>query len=65
MRSVGDFIGHFLGGGRDRCKQCPVDLHFIVLAIASLIFAGGLFGKKSMYAIYTETGYIIGDPALY
>ncbi len=31
----------------------------IVLAIAALIFSGGLFGKKSMYAVYTETGYII------
>ncbi|MEX0589515.1 MAG: hypothetical protein WD207_00355 [Xanthobacteraceae bacterium] len=27
--------------------------------MAVLVLAGGLFSKKSMYAIYTETGFII------
>ena len=31
----------------------------VVLAIAAFIFSGGMFTKKSMYAVYTETGYII------
>jgi hypothetical protein len=31
----------------------------VVLAIAAFIFSGGMFTNKSMYAVYTETGYII------
>ncbi len=31
----------------------------IVLTIAALIFAAGKFARKSMYAVYTETGFVI------
>jgi hypothetical protein len=31
----------------------------VVLAIAGFILSGGLFAKKSMYAVYTEAGFII------
>jgi hypothetical protein len=31
----------------------------IVLTIVVLMFAGGLFARKSLYAIYTETGFIV------
>ncbi|MGH6925373.1 MAG: DUF1761 domain-containing protein [Propylenella sp.] len=31
----------------------------VVLAIAAFILSHGLFAKKSMYAVYTEAGYII------
>jgi Protein of unknown function (DUF1761) len=31
----------------------------VVLAIAAFLFSSGMFAKKSMYAVYTETGYII------
>jgi hypothetical protein len=30
-----------------------------VLTIVVLMFAGGLFARKSLYAIYTETGFIV------
>ena len=31
----------------------------VVLTIVALMLAGGLFARKSMYAIYTETGFVI------
>ena len=31
----------------------------IVLTIAVLVFAGGLYAKKSMYAVWVESGYIV------
>ena len=31
----------------------------IVLTIAVLVFAGGLYVKKSMYAVWVESGYIV------
>jgi hypothetical protein len=31
----------------------------VVLAIAAFIFSNGMFARKSMYAIWTEVGYII------
>jgi hypothetical protein len=33
----------------------------VVLAIAAFIVSAGMFAKKSMYAIYTEAGYIIAS----
>ena len=36
----------------------------IVLAIAVLMASGGLFSKKSTYAIWTEAGYVIAAAAV-
>lgn len=59
---VTQIIGIFLLAwvfGVTAANEALLTIILVVLALAALIFSGGMFAKKSMYAVYTESGFII------
>jgi hypothetical protein len=58
MQAVGTFLLAWLGG-ITAARNALLTFILIVLTIAALMFASGLFTKKSQYAIYTESGYVV------
>jgi Protein of unknown function (DUF1761) len=59
---VAQIVGIFLLAwlfGVTAANNALLTIILIVLTIAAFLFSSGMFAKKSMYAIYTETGYII------
>jgi hypothetical protein len=59
---VAQIVGIFLLAwlfGVTAANNALLTIILIVLTIAAFIVANGMFAKKSTYAIYTETGYII------
>ena len=59
---VTQLIGIFLLAwvfGVTAANEALLTIILVVLALAALIFSGGMFAKKSMYAVYTESGFII------
>ncbi len=59
---VTQLIGIFLLAwvfGVTAANEALLTIILVVLTLAALIFSGGMFAKKSMYAVYTESGFII------
>lgn len=58
VQAVGTFLLAWAVGVL-AASNAPLTFVLVVLTIVVLMFAGGLFARKSMYAIYTETGFVI------
>lgn len=58
MQAVGTVLLAWVGG-ITAARNALLTFILIVLTIAALMYASGLFTKKSQYAIHTEAGYVV------
>ena len=58
MQIVGIFLLAWLFG-ITAANNALLTIILVVLAIVAFIFSAGMYARKSMYAIYTEVGYIL------